>query len=224
MTGHLTENLNTIRAEIEKAALYADRQVDDVALVAVSKKQPDDRIDAALAAGLRVFGENRVQEAMMRWQPRQAAFPDLELRLIGPLQTNKADDAVGFFDVIESLDREKLARVLAKEMEKQDRRIPCLVQVNTGEEDQKAGIAPTEALSFVDFCRHDLSIDIIGLMCIPPVDEEAAMHFALLRTLADKAGLKQISMGMSSDYAEAITFGATHIRVGSALFGARITD
>lgn len=221
MTHHLTENLAQIRDDISRAAHLAGLDADLVTLVAVSKKQPDDRIDAALAAGLRVFGENRVQEAMTRWQDRRGQYPDLSLRLIGPLQTNKAADAVGFFDCIETVDREKLARVLAGEMTKQSRQVPCLVQVNTGEEDQKAGIPPAEAVGFVDFCRHDLGLEITGLMCIPPVDEEAAMHFALLRTLAERAGLNQLSMGMSNDYAEAIGFGATHVRIGSALFGAR---
>ena len=221
MTDLIEDNLRHIKDNISTAAAQSGRSDKDVCLVAVSKKQPDERIDAALAAGLRVFGENRVQEAMGRWQHRRADYPDLELRLIGPLQTNKAADAVGFFDVIESVDREKLARILASEMQKQSRHLPCLVQVNTGEEEQKAGIAPQDAVAFTDFCRHDLGLEITGLMCIPPMDEEAAMHFALLRTLADKAGLPHLSMGMSSDYAEAITFGATHVRVGSALFGAR---
>lgn len=217
----ISENLDAINAEIGKAVALAGRNGQLVTLVAVSKKQPDDRIDAALAAGLRVFGENRVQEAIERWQSRRPDYPDLELRLIGPLQTNKAADAVGFFDVIESLDREKLAHVLAKEMQKQQRRLPCLVQVNTGEEPQKAGIAPADAVAFTAFCRHDLGLEITGLMCIPPVTEEAAMHFALLRSLAEEARLSVLSMGMSSDYPEAISFGATHVRVGSALFGER---
>lgn len=218
----IPENLDAINAEIGNAVALAGRNGQPVTLVAVSKKQPDDRIDAALAAGLRVFGENRVQEAIERWQSRRPDYPDLELRLIGPLQTNKAADAVGFFDVIESLDREKLAQVLAKEMQKQQRRLPCLVQVNTGEEPQKAGIAPADAVAFTSFCRHDLGLEITGLMCIPPVTEEAAMHFALLRSLAEAAGLSVLSMGMSSDYPEAISFGATHVRVGSALFGERL--
>ena len=218
----LAENLAAVRGNMEKAARLAGRKASDTTLVAVSKKQPDARIDEGLAAGLRVFGENRVQEAISRWQSRRGDVLDLELRLIGRLQTNKAADAVGFFDVIESLDREKLARVLADEMAKQNRRLPCLVQVNTGEEEQKAGIVPSEVLAFVDFCRHDLGLEITGLMCIPPLDEDAVMHFGLLRVLAEKAGLEHLSMGMSRDYAEAIGLGATHIRVGSALFGERI--
>ena len=221
MTDRIEDNLRQIKDNISTAVQQSGRSEKDVCLVAVSKKQPDERIDAALAAGLRVFGENRVQEAIGRWQHRRADYPDLELRLIGPLQTNKAADAVGFFDVIESVDREKLARILSNEMQKQSRHLPCLVQVNTGEEEQKAGIAPQDAVAFTDFCRHDLGLEITGLMCIPPAAEEAAMHFALLRTLAERAGLPHLSMGMSSDYAEAITFGATHVRVGSALFGER---
>ena len=221
MTDLIEDNLQQIKDNISKAVQQSGRSEKDVCLVAVSKKQPDERIDAALAAGLRVFGENRVQEAIGRWQHRRADYPDLELRLIGPLQTNKAADAVSFFDVIESVDREKLACILSNEMQKQSRHLPCLVQVNTGEEEQKAGIAPQDAVAFTDFCRHDLGLEITGLMCIPPVAEEAAMHFALLRTLAERAGLPHLSMGMSSDYAEAITFGATHVRVGSALFGER---
>ena len=221
MTDLIEDNLQQIKDNISKAVQQSGRSEKDVCLVAVSKKQPDERIDAALAAGLRVFGENRVQEAIGRWQHRRADYPDLELRLIGPLQTNKAADAVSSFDVIESVDREKLARILSNEMQKQSRHLPCLVQVNTGEEEQKAGIAPQDSVAFTDFCRHDLGLEITGLMCIPPVAEEAAMHFALLRTLAERAGLPHLSMGMSSDYAEAITFGATHVRVGSALFGER---
>ena len=221
MTDLIEDNLQQIKDNISKAVQQSGRSEKDVCLVAVSKKQPDERIDAALAAGLRVFGENRVQEAIGRWQHRRVDYPDLELRLIGPLQTNKAADAVSFFDVIESVDREKLACILSNEMQKQSRHLPCLVQVNTGEEEQKAGIAPQDAVAFTDFCRHDLGLEITGLMCIPPVAEEAAMHFALLRTLAERAGLPHLSMGMSSDYAEAITFGATHVRVGSALFGER---
>jgi pyridoxal phosphate enzyme (YggS family) len=217
----IAENIDAINAEIGKALVDSERSDSSVTLVAVSKKQPDDRVNAALAAGLRVFGENRVQEALARWQPRRPDYPDLELHLIGPLQTNKVADAVELFDVIESLDREKLARVLAAEMKKQNRPLPCLVQVNTGEEPQKAGIAPAETIEFTGFCRHDLGLKITGLMCIPPMNEEAAMHFALLHNLAKAAGLNDLSMGMSNDYAEAISFGATHVRVGSAIFGKR---
>ena len=190
-------------------------------LVAVSKRQPDDRIDAALAAGHRVFGENRVQEAQERWTGRRCLHPDLMLHLIGPLQTNKAADAVALFDVIEVVDRPKLARSLSSEMARQGRHLPCYVQVNTGEEDQKSGVLPEEADGFIAFCRDECGLDIAGLMCIPPVDEEPAMHFALLRTIAERNGLAGLSMGMSGDYEEAVRFGATSVRVGSAIFGRR---
>ncbi|MBL6606256.1 MAG: YggS family pyridoxal phosphate-dependent enzyme [Alphaproteobacteria bacterium] len=213
--------LAEIQSKLGKAAKLADRNMSEIALIAVSKQQPDARIDSALEAGLRIFGENRVQEAQGRWQPRRLLFPDLELHLIGPLQSNKAGDAVALFDVIHTLDRPKIARALKIEMDKQNRQLPCFIQVNTGDEPQKAGIAPTEVPEFYRLCRSEIGLDILGLMCIPPIDEEAAMHFALLKTLVDKLSLPKLSMGMSGDYEEAIAFGATHIRVGSALFGAR---
>ena len=190
-----------------------------VTLVAVSKRQPEAKIDAALGAGQRVFGENRVQEASQRWTDRRLAYSDLILHLIGPLQTNKVAEAVALFDVIEVVDREKLARALAKEMACQNRSLPCYIQVNTGEEPQKSGILPDQLNDFVHFCKDELALPIIGLMCIPPVDEEAAMHFAFLNTMAQRLNLPKLSMGMSGDYVEAIGFGATSIRVGSAIFG-----
>jgi pyridoxal phosphate enzyme (YggS family) len=205
-----------IKSKINETSSYP------VKLVAVSKQQPDDRIDAALEAGQRVFGENRVQEAMGRWVHRRADYPDVILHLIGPLQTNKAADAVALFDVIEVLDREKLASALAKEMQRQNRHLPCLVQVNTGEEDQKSGIFPNEAVAFAHHCRDHYGLNITGMMCIPPADEEPAMHFALLAKLAKEAGLTTLSMGMSGDYLEAVKFGATSVRVGSAIFGERL--
>ena len=217
----ISANLLSIKSQMANAAEMDGRKPEEVTLIAVSKKQPDDRIDAALKAGQRVFGENRVQEAQGRWHDRRAIFPDLRLHLIGPLQTNKAADAVALFDVIETLDREKLAVILAKEMEKQSLKRQCLVQVNTGDEDQKAGIAPQDALAFVQYCQHDLGLEITGLMCIPPVDEEPAMHFALLNKMAKQAGLKTLSMGMSGDFETAIRFGATQVRVGSSVFGER---
>ena len=192
-----------------------------VTLVAVSKRQPEEKIDAALAAGQRVFGENRVQEASQRWTDRRMAYSDLTLHLIGPLQTNKVAEAVALFDVIEVVDREKLARALAKEMTRQNRYLPCYIQVNTGEEPQKSGILPDQLDDFAHFCKDELALPIIGLMCIPPVDEEAAMHFALLNTMAQRLNLPKLSMGMSGDYIEAIGFGATSVRVGSAIFGVR---
>jgi PLP dependent protein len=211
----------SILARIDAAAKAAGRAVDDVSLIAVSKLQPDERIDAALAAGQRVFGENRVQEAQARWRKRRAATPDLRLRLIGPLQTNKAEDAVAFFDAIDVLDREKLARALADAAQKAGRCPEILVQVNIGEEPQKAGVIPTEADAFIAAARETYGLPVKGLMCVPPVDEPAAMHFALLAKIAARNGLSELSMGMSEDFEEAIRFGATQVRVGSALFGAR---
>ena len=208
-------------SRIGAAAKQTGRQPDDITLVAVSKKQPDDRIEAMLATGQRAFGENRVQEAQSRWAERRATYPDLELRLVGPLQTNKADDAVALFDVIETLDREKLARYLARSMEKLGRRPRIYVQVNTGEEEQKAGIKPSKTAEFVARCRDEYGLKIEGLMCIPPVDEPASLHFALLRKLAEQAGVDKLSMGMSGDFELAVRLGATSVRVGSALFGAR---
>lgn len=190
-------------------------------LVAVSKMQPETRIEEALGAGQRVFGENRVQEAVSRWQQRRAAHPDLELRLVGPLQTNKAEDAVALFDVIETLDREKLARAILKAMEKTGRTPRLYVQVNTGEEPQKAGITPKNVPAFVAEMRAAMPQGIEGLMCIPPVDEPASLHFALLAKLAKAAGVEKLSMGMSADYALAARMGASSVRVGSALFGER---
>ena len=192
-----------------------------VTLVAVSKRQPEVKIDAALAGGQRVFGENRVQEASQRWTGRRTAYSDLTLHLIGPLQTNKAAEAVALFDVIEVVDREKLARALAKEMARQNRYLPCYIQVNTGEEPQKSGILPDQLDAFTQFCKDELALPVIGLMCIPPVDEEAAMHFALLNRMAQRLNVPKLSMGMSGDYIEAIGFGATSVRVGSAIFGTR---
>ena len=205
-------------AMAQRQAVYA---ANPVTLVAVSKRQPDAKIDAALVAGQRVFGENRVQEANSRWAARRAQHADLTLHLIGPLQTNKVVEAVALFDVIETLDREKLAVILAKEMEKQGVMRECLVQVNTGDESQKAGITPEDAVTFATHCQHDLGLNITGLMCIPPIDEEPAMHFALLKKLANQAGLATLSMGMSGDFEAAIRFGATQVRVGSSIFGAR---
>ena len=189
-------------------------------LVAVSKVQPDERIAAALQCGQNVFGENRVQEAQKRWAERRADHPDLELRLIGPLQTNKAREAVSLFDVIETLDRPKLVGALASAIEKTQRRPRILIQVNTGEEAQKAGIAP-EGLTALLEQAQTAGLNVTGLMCIPPIDEPAGPHFALLAKLARAHNLPDLSMGMSADFETAIKFGATHVRVGSALFGAR---
>jgi PLP dependent protein len=209
-----------ILARIAAAAKAAHRPPESVTLVAVSKLQPEERIDAALAAGHRVFGENRVQEAQARWGARRTHFAGLHLRLVGPLQTNKAADAVALFDAIDVLDREKLAQALADAAQKAGRCPDVLVQVNTGEEPQKAGVAPAEADAFVAAARS-YGLPVKGLMCIPPVDEEPAMHFALLAKIAARNGLRELSMGMSDDFETAVRFGATQVRVGSAFFGAR---
>ncbi|ATQ40975.1 YggS family pyridoxal phosphate-dependent enzyme [Caulobacter mirabilis] len=202
---------------VAAAAKAAGREPADVTLVAVSKQQPDEKIDAMLATGQHVFGENRVQEAQGRWEARRAG---VELRLIGPLQTNKVKEAVALFDVIETVDREKLARALADELARTGRRPRLYVQVNTGEEPQKAGVAPAETDAFLALCR-ELGLTIEGLMCIPPEAEPAGPHFALLARIAARNGLSKLSMGMSADYETAVRFGATSVRVGSALFGAR---
>ena len=210
-----------VLARIAAAAKSTGRDPASVALVAVSKTQPDDRIEAMLSTGQRVFGENRVQEAEGRWQKRRAEHADLELRLVGPLQSNKAKEAVALFDVIETLDREKLAGALADACVKAGRTPRLYVQVNTGEEEQKAGVAPQDADAFVASMRRDYGFEIEGLMCIPPAEEPAGPHFALLRKIAARNGVAKLSMGMSADYELAVLLGATSVRVGSALFGAR---
>ena len=215
------ENYQAVVAAIEQAAQKTGRETEAVTLVAVSKTYDASHILPVLEAGHRVFGENRVQEAKDKWPALRADFPDLELHLIGPLQSNKAADAVALFDVIETVDREKIAGALAKEIERQGKAPRLYVQVNTGEEEQKAGIAPQEAVAFVERCQSVHGLAIEGLMCIPPVDENPGPHFALLRKLAREAGLDRLSMGMSSDFETAIQFGATSVRVGSAIFGAR---
>ena len=220
----IANNLDSIRYKIAAAEQAYKTQTGldrPITLVAVSKRQSDDRIDAALAAGQNVFGENRVQEAQGRWMPRSDRHADLTLHLIGPLQTNKVADAVALFDVIEVVDRPKLAKALGNEMIRQNRQLECYIQVNTGKEAQKSGIAPEDADNFIAYCRDEARLNITGLMCIPPVDEEAAMHFALLQTIAKRNDLSILSMGMSDDFEEAIAFGATAVRIGSAVFGAR---
>jgi pyridoxal phosphate enzyme (YggS family) len=207
-----------VRARITRAAQACGRDPAAITLVAVSKQQPWEAIAPVLAAGQTVFGENRVQEAMQRWEGRRAG---LTLHLIGPLQSNKAREAVAFFDVVESLDREKLARALAEEIAKQDRRPRLYIQVNTGEEPQKAGVTPAQADAFVALCRGTYGLEPEGLMCIPPADEPAGPHFALLARVAARNGLAKLSMGMSGDFETAIRFGATSVRVGSAVFGHR---
>jgi PLP dependent protein len=214
-------NLAAVRARIATAARNAGRAAADVTLVAVSKIHPAEAVAAALDAGQRVFGENRVQEAQHKYPALKARHPDLALHLIGPLQSNKVRDAVALFDVIETVDRPRLAEALAAAMARSGRRPDCFIQVNTGEEAQKAGIAPTEAASFIADCRERLRLPIRGLMCIPPVEEDPAIHFAFLRELAGRNGLALVSMGMSGDFESAIALGATHVRVGTAIFGAR---
>lgn len=215
------DHLAEVSGRIADAARAAGRSPAEVTLVAVSKTHGADRVRELLDVGHRVFGENRVQEAEAKFPELKAAYPDLELHLIGPLQTNKARDAVALFDVIQSVDRDRLAAALVKEMEKLGRRPACYIQVNTGEEPQKAGILPKDLDTFVALCRDQYKLPVVGLMCIPPVDEEPALHFALLAKMAARNGLTKLSMGMSADYETAVRLGATHVRVGSALFGAR---
>ncbi|WP_137933078.1 YggS family pyridoxal phosphate-dependent enzyme [Mesorhizobium comanense] len=210
-----------VRAKIAAAGREAGREAGVVTLVAVSKTFEAADIQPVIEAGQRVFGENRVQEAQGKWPALKQAFPDIELHLIGPLQSNKAKEAVALFDVIETVDREKIAAELAREMARQGRTLKLYVQVNTGSEPQKAGIEPREAVAFVGRCRDVHGLAIEGLMCIPPADENPGPHFALLEKLAREAGVEKLSMGMSGDYETAIAFGATSVRVGSAIFGSR---
>ena len=214
-------NLAAVRASIGAAAEKAGRATGDITLVSISKIHQSDRILPVLEGGHRVFGENRVQEAAAKWPALKAQFPDIELHLVGPLQTNKVRQALALFDVIETLDRPKLARALAAEMDRISRVIPCFIEINTGEEPNKAGIMPGEADDFIDLCRNDLSLPVVGLMCIPPIDEEPALHFALLAEIAKRHGLDRLSMGMSADFGVAIALGASHVRVGTAIFGQR---
>jgi len=217
----ISDNLSHVRAQIASAAIDGDRNPSTVCLIGVSKQQPDQRIEAALSAGLRVFGENRVQEAEARWLLRQKQIPDLELHLIGPLQSNKARSAVRLFDVIHTVDRLRLAEALYRVMTEEGVFRSCFVQINTGQEKQKAGIRPDETERFVKTCIQEIGLNIVGLMCIPPAEDAPAPHFAFLKKMADQLHLPNVSMGMSADYPAAIESGATHVRVGSAIFGAR---
>jgi pyridoxal phosphate enzyme (YggS family) len=221
MEGVIAANLATVRSRIEAAARSTGRAPGSVTLVAVTKAHPAASVRDALTAGHRVFGENRVQEARAKYPALREAFPDLVLHLIGPLQTNKVRDAVAFCDMIETVDRPRIAQELAREMERSGRRPACLIEVNTGEEPQKSGVIPTEADDFIVECRDRIGLPIQGLMCVPPLDEEPALHFALLREIARRTGLGLLSMGMSADFEKGIRFGATHVRVGTAIFGAR---
>ncbi|MDB5590216.1 YggS family pyridoxal phosphate-dependent enzyme [Enterovirga sp.] len=218
------ENLAALQEAIAQAALDAGREPSSVTLVAVSKTVPADRIEPVLQAGQRVFGENYVQESAAKWPALREAHPGCELHLLGPLQSNKAQAAVALFDVIHSLDRPSLAAALATAQAKTGRRPRVLCQVNTGEEPQKGGVPPSEVDSFVLRCRTEFGLDVAGLMCIPPADQAASPHFALLKVAAERNGLPWLSMGMSADFREAIQLGATHVRVGTAIFGARLRE
>lgn len=217
----ITQNYNEVMSRIAAAAGRAGRQTEDITLVAVSKTFGPEDIEPVLQIPHRTFGENRVQESYGKWPELKSRYPDTVLHLIGPLQTNKAREAVSLFDCIETLDREKLARTLAKEIQAVGKAPELFVQVNTGLEPQKAGIEPQELDGFIQTCRTIYDLPVTGLMCIPPVDEEPALHFALLAKLAGRNGLAKLSMGMSGDFETAIELGATHVRVGSAIFGAR---
>jgi pyridoxal phosphate enzyme (YggS family) len=214
-------NLAQVRSRIVRSALDAGRSADSVCLVCVSKGQGVASLRAALDAGQRVFGENRVQEAERKWPDLRQDHPDIELHLIGPLQTNKVREAVALFDVIETLDRPRLAEALARELRASGRTPKLFVQVNTGREPQKAGVSPEDADAFIAFCRDECALPIAGLMCIPPAGQQASPHFALLAQMAARNGLGSLSMGMSADYDLGVQLGATHVRVGSAIFGAR---
>lgn len=223
MSSTSEERLEEVCGHLAAAARAANREPSDVALIAVSKTVEVPEILPVLEAGHRQFGENRVQEAKRKWTVLKARFPDTVLHLVGPLQSNKAKEAVELFDAIHSIDRPKIAKAIAAEAARQGKRLQLFVQINTGEEPQKAGVSPNETGAFVAMCRDDLKLEISGLMCIPPVDEEPAVHFAFLAKIAGELGLTGLSMGMSDDFETAIEFGATHVRVGSAIFGMRAT-
>ncbi len=214
-------NLAAVKQRIADAARAAGRDAASVELVAVTKTFGAEHITPVLEAGHRVFGENRVQEAKAKWPALKERYPGIALHLIGPLQSNKAREAVALFDAIHTVDRPKIARALAAEMARQGRRLTLFIEVNTGEEPQKAGVMPGEAAALLRLCREELKLDIAGLMCIPPVEEEPGVHFAFLAELARELGLPSLSMGMSADFETAIAFGATHVRVGSQIFGHR---
>lgn len=216
MKANIADTLSRMRACAQASMLCADTP----RLIAVSKSQPEERIVAALKAGHRVFGENRVQESQGRWPHLRTQFPDVELHLIGHLQSNKAKEAVELFDVIHSIDRPSVAEAVAKAAHQSGKAVRCFVQVNTGEEEQKSGIAPSELADFLAFCAAQ-KLNVIGLMCIPPAEENPAQHFGFLHLLAQRHGLKALSMGMSGDYEAAIRYGATHVRIGTAIFGER---
>lgn len=213
-------SLSEIQSRLNKAELSSGREAGSTQLIAVSKVQPNERVETVLAQGHRLFGENKVQEAAGKWPAFREAYPDAKVHLLGPLQTNKARQAMGLFDAIHSLDRPKLANTLARLADELGHCPDLFIQINTGEEEQKAGVLPAEADAFISDCKS-LGLPVIGLMCIPPVDEEPSLHFALLKKIADRNGLESLSMGMSADFEKAVALGATHVRVGSAIFGAR---
>ena len=217
----IQDNLRAVKARIAEAAAAAGRDPADVTLVAIAKTHPPGTIRLAIAAGQRIFGENRVQEAEEKWPALKAEFPDLRLHLVGTLQRNKAKRAVQLFDAIETIDRPELARAIAAEIARSGRRPKCFVQVNTGDEPQKGGVRPEDADAFIAACRDDIGLTVDGLMCVPPLEDEPSLHFALLREIARRNGVAELSMGMSGDFETAIQFGATHVRVGTAIFGER---
>ena len=217
----IRENLITINNRIAEASKAAGREFEDVTLVAISKVHPAAAARQALEAGHLVFGENRLQEAEKKWPALKEEFPDARLHLVGGLQRNKVKPAVALFDTIQTIDRSKLARAIADEIDKSDRRPECFIQVNTGEEAQKGGVLPEDADALIGECRDNLGLPLVGLMCIPPIDDEPSLHFALLREIAKRSGLECLSMGMSGDFEVAVRFGATHIRVGTGIFGER---
>jgi len=217
----IIDRLNDAKASIARAATDCGRDPADVTLVCVTKTFPAEDVIPLLDAGHRVFGENRVQEAMGKWPALREKYRGIELHLVGPLQSNKTQEAIATFDAIESVDREKIAKTIAEEMAKTGKRPRLFVQVNTGAEPQKAGVLPEEADAFIAACREKYGLEIAGLMCVPPVDEQASPHFALLADIARRNGLRELSMGMSSDFELAIQLGATYVRVGSAIMGAR---
>lgn len=217
----IAANLALVKARIVDAARVAGRAPDDITLVAVTKTHGPELVERAIAAGHRCFGENRVREAEKKWPALKTAEPEATLHLIGPLQTNKVAPAVALFDVIETIDRPKLARAVASEMEKTGREPECFIEVNSGEEAQKAGVYPADADALIAACREEHRLNVTGLMCIPPHDEEPSLHFALVREIARRNGLTKLSMGMSQDFEVAVAFGATHVRIGTAIFGPR---
>ena len=221
MPNDIAKNLLSVIQSIKNAATNVERNPADVSLVAVSKTHPAETIQLALNTGYRVFGENKVQEAEEKWPDLKSAYPDATLHLIGPLQSNKTKRAVQLFDVIETVDRIKIAKALAREMDAQNIRPECYIQVNTGEEPQKTGVLPADVDAFIKQCRDELKLPIVGLMCIPPAEDNPSLHFGLLSEMAKRNGLHNLSMGMSSDFETAVELGATSVRVGTAIFGSR---